>query len=96
MCKETLAVFPIVIYTLKDFYLLDALNIKIDTLKASGLFEYWHYQDFDFHNITKAETNNPKQLTINHLSGCFQLWIWGCSASFVVFLMESIYFRKLA
>lgn len=93
MCKEPLAVFQIVIYTRKDFYLLDELNQKIDILAAAGLIDYWRNQDFDFHNITTAKTNYPEPLTIAHLSGCFTLWVWGCSVSFIIFIVESICFK---
>lgn len=88
ICKEIFLTIPVVIYTKKNFYLLDALNEKIDILKASGLIDFWHFQDIDERLLNVKETRDPKVLTINHLSGCFQILFLGYFASFVVFAFE--------
>lgn len=85
--KETLMTTQIVIYTRKNFYLLGALNEKIEEIKSSGLLEYWHYKG---KSVTESPNvkKNPKVLTISRLVGCFEIWAWGLFLSLLSFLVE--------
>lgn len=76
------------IYSKKNFYLLDALDEKIDILKAAGLIEFWHFQDVDKRFLNVKEPKDPKVLTTKHLMGCFHILFFGCVASFMVLLFE--------
>lgn len=97
ICKEVFMTIPIVIYTLKDFYLLDSLNDKIEMLKSAGLIDKWHFNNIkkDFMKIDLLK--QPKVLTIRQLLGCFRLLCFGCLIGFVVFASECLlkkYFPK--
>lgn len=78
---------PIVIYTVKNFYLINELNEKIDIMRAAGLVEYWYSLQFS-QQFSKNKENPPKVLNISQLSGCFQIWAGGLIVSSGVFLLE--------
>ena len=78
---------PIVIYTRKNFYLLKAMNEKIEIFKAAGLIEYWYSLSFT-KDFSKREAHPPKILTLKHLSGSFQVWAGGCLVSLMVLICE--------
>lgn len=82
------------IYTKKDFYLIDALNEKIEILKASGLIEFWQFQDVDQELLKGKESHEPKVLTVEHLIGCFEIWLTSCLTSFVVLIIEMFTNRR--
>jgi hypothetical protein len=78
---------PIVIYTRNNFYLLKAMNEKIEIFKAAGLIEYWYSLSFT-QDFSKREANPPKILTLHHLFGSFQVWVGGCLVGIFVFICE--------
>lgn len=86
--KDVFLTMPVVIYSQKDFYLLNSLNNLIENLKASGLTDYWHFQGetFSLRNVAKQ----PKVLNLIQLSGCFEILAFGYFASFLVFFVEKI------
>lgn len=88
--KTPLASIPIVAYTRKNFFLLDALNKKIDCFKAAGLIDYWFFNDYNLANATAKTFEGPKQLTVDKLAGCFKILSFGCGVSFVVFIIELV------
>lgn len=77
---------PIVIYAKKHFYLIQAMNEKIESLKVAGLIDYWYSSQF-LKDFTKQQ-KSPEVLTMHHLSGCFQIWASGCAFSCFVFFAE--------
>lgn len=79
---------PIVIYTQKDFFLLDALNEKLGTLKASGLINFWHKQQVPEDISSSNEFKLPKVLNLHHLMGSFQILIFGLVSSIFAFISE--------
>lgn len=97
--KENFMTVPVVIYTRKNFYLLGALNEKIEEIKSSGLLEYWHYKG-DHQSKSLNAKKVPKVLTIKRLVGCFEILVWGLLLSFLSFSVEilvwkySSYFQK--
>ncbi|CRK90109.1 CLUMA_CG003827, isoform A [Clunio marinus] len=92
ICKEFLTSnIPVVVYTRKKFYLLNALNKKLDILKAAGLTEYWNFQPINKRLLTLKEIELPKVLTLNHMLGSFYILFLGILISFAVFMLEFIH-----
>lgn len=92
ICKDPALTMPIVIYAKKDFFLLDALNEKIEDFKAAGLIEKWKYVGRKYES---EETRVPKRLILTHFSGCFYVLFigWGLSSAVVMFeLLSKCYF----
>lgn len=85
---------PTVVYTRKNFYLVNSLNHIIQQFQASGLVQYWHSKMLDKTSISAKETKQAQQLRMAHLQGSFQLLCLGLVTSFVVFVTEWI-FKKL-
>lgn len=88
ICKEALMTTPVVIYTRKDFYLLDSFNEKIEIFKAAGLIDYWNFKNIDKKHLNYEETTNRKVLNLHHLFGCFQVLISGLIFSLIAFILE--------
>jgi hypothetical protein len=90
ICKEVFLTIPMVMYTAKDFYLLDAMNEKIENLKSAGLVNFWLSQDID-EKISKVKAViYPKVLTFVHLKGTFYILFIGFSVSFFAFVLELV------
>lgn len=90
ICKEVVAMIPVVIYTKKDFFLLAAFNQKIELLKASGLIQFWHYQDIDRKIPDDVRPTYQKALTLGQLVGSFHLLFIGYALSVTVFTAEAL------
>lgn len=93
VCKEIFITMPVVIYVKKNFYLLDALNEKIEMLVAAGLINFWHFKDLDKNILKVKDTKLPQVLTLNMLMGCFYLLMIGCCSSFVFFIIENLHYK---
>lgn len=91
VCKEIVYKAPIVIYTRKNFYLLDEINEKIGLFQSAGLILFWHSQYVDLQFQLK-ETNPPKVLTVDHLIGCFYVLLVGCALSIICLILEILTF----
>lgn len=76
----------VVIYTPKNFYLLEKINEKISQFSASGLLLHWHIYDRKINPVDNS--NEPKKLNMHHLEGMFQIWFFGCFVSTLVFAIE--------
>lgn len=88
--KYDFMMVPIVIFTKKEFYLLKAINGKLESLKASGLMTLWHAQDTEKQfEHSKEQKEHPKLLTLEMLTGCFQVLIAGYLLSCIIFLIET-------
>lgn len=90
VCKENFMTTPTVVYTRKNFYLVNSLNHIIQQLKASGLVHYWHSKMLDKTSISAKASKQAQQLQIAHLQGSFQLWSSGLALSSIVFITELI------
>lgn len=89
MCKETFASTPTVIYTVKDFWLLEEINEKIELFKAAGFMEFWYYQFIDRKKTSiESSQNNPKILSLLHFQGCFAILLSGFAVSILAFVLE--------
>lgn len=93
-CNEILVMVPIVIYTQKDFFLINEINNKIEVFKSAGLIEYWDFKGGDEKALNTGKY--PGVLTIDHLTGSFQILILGSFISSIVFIIEILFnfFKK--
>ncbi|CRK90115.1 CLUMA_CG003833, isoform A [Clunio marinus] len=89
ICKEVFATnLPVVIYSLTDFYLLNALDEKLITIIKAGLIDHWTRESCR-QNVRKVqESIKPKVLTFDDLEGSFLVLIFGCLLGFIAFLCE--------
>lgn len=92
--NERVMSIPSAIFTPKNFYLITALNEKINELKSAGLIEYWHNLVIDqkFLKI-KSGKSEPHPLSLRHVVGCFQMLAVGCFVSILIFTVELFYHR---
>lgn len=92
--KERVMSIPSAIFTPKNFFLIPALNDKIQMLKSGGLIDHWHSMEIDkrFENIA-AENKGPKALSVRHFIGCFQMLALSYFISFLAFINELILWR---
>jgi hypothetical protein len=90
MCKEPFLTLPVVIYARKNFFLLEAINERIEILKASGLLEFWLFEDIDRNFIKVKATTELKVFSLEHLSGSFLIYLSMMFGCFVVFLVENV------
>ena len=90
VCKEMLMTYPVVIYTIKNFYLLESINMKLNLLNAAGLIEFWHSQVVDLRfSKVKVEKSN-KKLSLKHLNAVFYIFSLGLFLALVVFTLEIV------
>lgn len=88
ICKQVFMTIPMVMYSLQNFYLLDAMNDKIEVLKSAGLVDFWLSRDI-YKNISRArEVIYPKVLSFLHLRGIFDILLIGFAISLIVFMFE--------
>lgn len=88
ICKEVILNVPVVIYTRKNFFLIDAINDLIRNLKSAGLIEFWNFEEVDKKLLKLKKNSEPKVLTTFHLIGCFHVLFTGALLSFLIFLFE--------
>lgn len=77
-----------VFYFTKNFYLVDEINDKISQFKSSGLMKHWRSKYIS--SIKKAKESQTS-MTLRHLSGVFELLIYGWIAASSVFVIELIF-----
>lgn len=88
ICKDVFMTIPIVAYAKKDFYLLDAINEKIEALTAAGLIDFWHYQNIRKDLLSAKVERHPEVLTLTQTIGCFQIVFIGWTLGIVFVLLE--------
>lgn len=86
--KDTFMTVPIVILARNNFYLLNAMNKKIEDLKAGGLIDFWYFQNIDKGFLNMKDSKSPKVLRLDQLFGFFQILFCGSVVSFIVFVLE--------
>jgi hypothetical protein len=86
--KEAYNTVPNVLFVRKDFYLLDAINEKINIFKLAGLIDHWNSQNLDKKAMYAKEEKEPKVLSLSSLIVCFQILIFGSFLAFISFLIE--------
>lgn len=92
ICNEVVFTYPVVIYTKRDFFLLDAINAKLAIFKSAGLINFWHNQYVDRKISRRNEENSPKVLHLKHLQGSFQILAIGYLFGFISFVFERLFF----
>jgi len=87
--KEHLFYMQNVFYYPKNFHLVEIFNEKIGILKSTGIIFMWidHYIDMRFVKINH-KNNEPRIINIEHLLGCFEVWLFGLVLSFFIFILE--------
>jgi hypothetical protein len=88
ICQNELMNIPIVIYTVKNFYLLDEINEQLSHLKSSGLLWYWRLKTIRKNTFKVDFKRNRKILSYENLKGCFRILLVGYGLSFVIFVFE--------
>jgi hypothetical protein len=88
ICKEFYMSIPVVIYTVKDFFLLNEFNEVMSRMKAAGLIERW--QNIDKRFMKNEESNKPKILSLQKCLGCFYLLFIGWCCGAIAFLVEFV------
>lgn len=89
--EEDYFLVSIVIYSKKDFFLLDALNERLSLFKSYGLLKYYRYQNQEA--LTNSNQKLPKVFSLKRLLGCFYLLFGGFLLSIVSFVGEIFLFR---
>lgn len=77
---------PVVIWTIKNFYLKHEINDKLEAFKSSGLISYWYHKSLNLK--LENEQDSPQSLAFRHLSGCFQILLGGYAISAFIFFTE--------
>lgn len=92
--SERVMSVPSAIFTPKNFYLITALNDKINEFKSAGLIDHWHDLVIDQKFLKLVSGNNgPHALKLRHVVGCFQLLGVGFFVSLLIFFAEFFYHR---
>lgn len=89
--KGTFLTVPCVIYTVKNFYLLNEFDNAIGALKDAGLIEYWNSKYIDERILKFKKPKAPEVLNLLQFQGCFIILVFGFVASFFMFLFEIIF-----
>jgi hypothetical protein len=84
ICREIFVTVPEVIYTKKNFFLLDEINEALNQLVESGLIEFWTFQS----NRSLKETTIPKVLSFSQVRGAFGVLFVGSIISLITFAGE--------
>jgi hypothetical protein len=88
ICKEIILTASVVIYTQKNFFLLDALNEKLSSIKATGLIDFWQSQTID-NKLSKSGTSKGNQkLGFKHLKAVFVILCGGWLVGILVLAVE--------
>jgi hypothetical protein len=80
------------IYYPKDSYLVAPFDELLIWFQSSGLMAYWASQEMDYKYLSyNSEAAGPKVMSLEHLSGTFQIWIFLCIFAILVFMLEIIW-----
>jgi hypothetical protein len=94
ICKEQLMTVNIVMYFPKNSFLRDAFNKQLGGLSTAGIVQYWvqKYANPRFLNI-KAASSAQQKLTIEKLSGVFNILLIGLAIALLAFIVEIATFK---
>lgn len=85
----SLFMFSIAIFTRKHSYLTHTIDNEILKYLANGIFDVWASKFVDIKYLTPQQIGKrPQKLTMNELSGGYQIFILFLILSFFVFLLE--------
>lgn len=86
--KDVIITIPCVIYSRKDFFLLDEMNEKLGAMGAAGLIKFWYSEDFGKFIDDMRENMQARTLSLDDLMGCFSVLMFGLTVSFFAFTFE--------
>jgi hypothetical protein len=89
ICKEQLMTVNIVMYFPKNSYFRETFSQKLSELSTAGIVQYWakKFADPRFLNI-KVGSSEQQKLSIEKLSGVFNIWMIGLAVGLFAFLVE--------
>ena len=82
---------PISMYFPKNSYLVDLFNNLILLFHQSGLMSYWTSINEDPKYLNVKPHSERRKISIEHLSGPFQIWIGACFISIIIFGIECVW-----
>lgn len=88
--KECWFINNMVMYTKKNFFLIDEFDVAIRRLKSSGLINYW-VDKFTRLEDLKVKETVEETLSLEQLQGVFEIFIYGLIISIACFLGEIIF-----
>jgi hypothetical protein len=91
--REVFITLPVVVYTRKDFYLLNSINDGIEHLKATGLIDFWASEGFK-RIKSVSRSSHPKVLQVRDFRGSLHLVVFGWIVSVFAVVCECFY-KKL-
>lgn len=91
---DDIFLLPITIFVRKSSYFRNAINEEIEIYMASGLINHWVKVFAEKKNANLIKSNSePKKLTMDELLGGFEICLMFYGISFVVFLIEIIFYK---
>lgn len=90
ICMDIFLTIPIVMYSKRDYYLLEPVSWKIEDFKAAGLIDFWQKLDIKKKILSEDVLVRPKIISLGQLFGCFQVLFLGILVSFIVFAVEMV------
>lgn len=89
VCREFYSMVPVVLYFPKNHYLVENINRKLEAFSAGGLIDFWASFHMDMKYLNFKWTNlGPKKLNMRHLSGIFQILMYGLVVSLLSLFAE--------
>jgi hypothetical protein len=90
-----------VFYMVKDFYLIDPLNRRLEQLKSYGIIDHLVERNLDLKKALQVSpavkaVSSPSVLSVDNLRAAFQLWSYGICFCWFAFMCELIYHRMKA
>ncbi|KAK5638725.1 hypothetical protein RI129_013020 [Pyrocoelia pectoralis] len=77
----------------KSHHLMASINTAITQWKESGIYNHHVQQIMDEIQTVNDENNEPKVLTLEHLSGVFAILAFGLLLSLIVFVLEIVVYK---
>lgn len=96
VCKERRMSASIVIFLRKNLWLQSMFNKVIDDLQSSGLIQHAveQFAQEKYFKMTEPIAER-KKLSIDQLSGIFQIWLIGLGISILAFALEIAFDKYL-
>lgn len=95
ICKQQLLTVNTVMYFKKNFFLIDSINEKVSAFVNSGIMNYWIQNNLQMSFYKpKIVKVGPTRLSLEHLSGVYEVLLFGFFIAFIAFVGE-IFWSKL-
>ncbi|CAG9805377.1 unnamed protein product [Chironomus riparius] len=92
ICKEHFVTINVAMFFNKNFFLKRAIDEALQKILVHGFMKHW-MKEFDRTDKWNYKDKNPTVLTVEHLSGAFQLLLIGNVCGLVVILVEIMVYR---